>query len=280
MNFRAQSRLESSRALHGPPPVGSAEAIFSFIVQCDSGAEMANPIAFIGDVDDNDAVQTRTNRADHILNLPAAAALAKSLKHFGGWGEGGGDKMWAHGLALKILGPAVKLTRAARRLKVLKWQLDATAINRVVVVLTAEGVFDREYATFAEYKEAVAETVKGATPQLLRDLTVTDADFFETAAPDDALPGGQRGQQWSLELTYGDPDAFGIIARDDDSAEAAFDLIYALGPCFTAGHFATNALAQTRILTFFAANFDRQILNRTGKFCQNFATRCRGLDCR
>ena len=57
---------------------------------------------------------------------------------------------------LKVLGPAARLSKAARALPLLKWQPTDAAVNRAVGVLSANGVFDKQVATFAALKERYA----------------------------------------------------------------------------------------------------------------------------
>ena len=208
---------------------------------------MEQPIEFFGDVVDGDAAATRTNRNAHELKLGPATPLARCIPAFGGWGSRDGFKSWPLGIAVKILGPIIQLTPQACALTILKHQVLDTAINRVVVALTAKGVFDAQCKTFDMLKVRYAEFLKSAnaTPQFLRDVTLDESDFFETAAPD-RLPGGNAAPQWALLLTYGDGDNFGLAAGVT-TAEQVMDFVYTLGPCYVEAHFAGAASVQTAL---------------------------------
>ena len=204
----------------------------------------ADTITFFDGLVEAEEEPTRETRESHDLKLPPAAKFTRNLEEVGAWGSREGSRSSPLAVVLKVLGPAVKLSKAARELTLLKWQPTDAAVNRAVGVLSANGVFDKQVATFAALKERYAAFFEsaGATPPVLRDLTFDASDFFETAAPAEKLPGGSA-PHWGLGLTYGDAEAFGI-APDATTAEHVFDFVYTLGPMYVEKHFASSGSVQ------------------------------------
>eukprot|EP00966_Prymnesium_polylepis_P218387 5054874-Prymnesium_polylepis.1 len=82
----------------------------------------ADTIMFFEGLVEAEAEPTRETRDSHDLKLPPAAKFTRNLEEIGAWGSREGARSAPLAIMLKVLGPAARLSKAARALPLLKWQ--------------------------------------------------------------------------------------------------------------------------------------------------------------